>query len=85
MIFHPEYEDKSLFDPIDARGEPVVSMSVIQTGSIALLGFFLGDYISAIWPLGEYSSGIYAIAAIKGAIAYAFIYWHYQPKRNHCQ
>ncbi|MBN2403865.1 MAG: APC family permease [Spirochaetes bacterium] len=39
-------------------------MTVIQTGSIAYLGFFLGDYLSAVWPLGAYSSGIYAVIAI---------------------
>jgi basic amino acid/polyamine antiporter, APA family len=39
-------------------------MSVIQTGSIAFLGFFLGDYLSAIFSLGRYSSGIYAVTAI---------------------
>jgi basic amino acid/polyamine antiporter, APA family len=39
-------------------------MSVIQTGSIAFLGFFLGDYLSAIWPLGTYSSAIYAVLII---------------------
>jgi len=39
-------------------------MSVIQTGSIAFLGFFLGDYLSAIWPLGAYSSAVYAIITI---------------------
>lgn len=31
-------------------------MSVIQTGSIALLAFIFGDYISQIYSLGEYSS-----------------------------
>ncbi|MFH0974735.1 MAG: amino acid permease [Spirochaetota bacterium] len=39
-------------------------MSVIQTGCIAFLGFFLGDYLSAIFPIGSYSSGIYAIISI---------------------
>lgn len=35
-------------------------MTVIQTGSIALAAFILGDYASAIYNLGEYSSSIYA-------------------------
>lgn len=35
-------------------------MTVIQTGSIALAGFILGDYASLIVNLGEYSSTIYA-------------------------
>jgi basic amino acid/polyamine antiporter, APA family len=39
-------------------------MSVIQTGSIALLAFVLGDYASQILPLGNFSAGIYAALAI---------------------
>jgi amino acid transporter len=35
-------------------------MTVIQTGSIALAAFILGDYASAIYDLGPYSSPIYA-------------------------
>ena len=35
-------------------------MSVIQTGSIALLAFVFGDYAAQVIPLGEYSSAIYA-------------------------
>lgn len=35
-------------------------MIVIQTGSIALLAFIFGDYVSQIYNLGEYSSVIYA-------------------------
>ncbi|MBS3775797.1 MAG: amino acid permease [Bacteroidales bacterium] len=35
-------------------------MTVIQTGSIALIAFVLGDYASLIVDLGEYSSSIYA-------------------------
>ncbi len=35
-------------------------MSVIQTGSIALLAFIFGDYVSQIYSFGEYSSVIYA-------------------------
>lgn len=35
-------------------------MSVIQTGSIALLAFIFGDYISEIYSLGEHSSVMYA-------------------------
>ena len=35
-------------------------MSVIQTGSVALLAFIFGDYASQIYRLGEYSSVIYA-------------------------
>lgn len=35
-------------------------MTVIQTGSIALAAFILGDYASVIYDLGPYSSSIYA-------------------------
>ncbi len=35
-------------------------MSVIQTGSIALLAFIAGDYASQIYSLGEFSPVIYA-------------------------
>lgn len=35
-------------------------MSVIQTGSIALLAFIFGDYVSQIYSLGEFSSVAYA-------------------------
>lgn len=39
-------------------------MTVIQTGSIALLTFVFGDYVSRLFPLGDYSSSVYAAAAI---------------------
>ncbi len=39
-------------------------LMVIQTGSIALLAFVFGDYLSELWSLGEYSSSIYAGLAI---------------------
>jgi amino acid transporter len=39
-------------------------MTVIQTGSIALFAFVLGDYVSQILPLGSYSSAIYAALCI---------------------
>jgi basic amino acid/polyamine antiporter, APA family len=39
-------------------------MTVIQTGSIALLAFVFGDYASLLWRLGNYSSSIYAASAI---------------------
>jgi APA family basic amino acid/polyamine antiporter len=37
---------------------------VICTGSIALLGFILGDYLSRLFPLGPHSSAVYAGAAV---------------------
>ncbi len=39
-------------------------MSVIQTGSIALLAYIFGDYLSELYRMGEYSSFIYAAAII---------------------
>ncbi len=35
-------------------------MSIIQTGSVALLAFIFGDYVSQIFSLGDHSSVIYA-------------------------
>lgn len=37
--------------------------TVIQTGSIAMLGFVFGDYASQILPLGSHSPAIYAAVA----------------------
>ncbi len=39
-------------------------MTVIQTGSIAFLGFFIGDFLSEMYSLGAYSSSIYAIITV---------------------
>jgi len=39
-------------------------MSIIQTGSIALLAFIFGDYFSQIYNLGEFSSVIYAALVV---------------------
>src|SRR5690606_24774769 len=41
-------------------------VSVIQTGSIALLAFIVGDYLSPLYPLGPYSSALYAALVIIG-------------------
>src|SRR5690554_1290392 len=35
-------------------------MSVVQTGSIALLSFIIGDYVTQVYSLGTHSSVIYA-------------------------
>lgn len=37
---------------------------VIVTGSIALIGFILGDYLTRLFSLGAYSSAIYAAVAV---------------------
>lgn len=53
-----------------AFGQPIAvlfawaRMTVIQTGSIALLAFVFGDYVSQLFPLGTYSASIYAVIAI---------------------
>ncbi len=39
-------------------------MTVVQTGSIALLAYVFGDYASEILPLGTFSGAIYAAGAI---------------------
>ena len=39
-------------------------LTVIQTGSIALLAFVLGDYASAVLPLGPYSTPLYAAVVV---------------------
>jgi amino acid transporter len=39
-------------------------LTVIQTGSIALLAYVFGDYASRLWSLGPGSSSIYAALAV---------------------
>lgn len=39
-------------------------MTVIQTGSIALLAFVFGNYAAQILPLGRYTSSLYAALSI---------------------
>jgi len=39
-------------------------MSIIQTGSIALLAYIFGDYFTQIYSLGEFSSIIYAALVV---------------------
>lgn len=39
-------------------------LTVIPTGSIALLAFVFGDYASQLVPLGAYSSSVYAAAVV---------------------
>lgn len=53
-----------------AFGQPIAvlfawaRMTVIQTGSIALLAFVFGDYASQLLQLGAYSASVYAALAI---------------------
>lgn len=44
-------------------------MSIIQTGSIALLAFIVGDYMSELYRLGIYSSSLYAAFVVIGLTA----------------
>ena len=44
-------------------------MSVIQTGSVALLSYIVGDYAAQIYPLGEYASPAYAAMVVVGLTA----------------
>ncbi len=44
-------------------------LTVIPTGSIALLAFVFGDYASQLAPLGPYSSSVYATAVVVGLTA----------------
>ena len=37
---------------------------VIQTGSVAMMGFIIGDYLTQVFALGPHSSSIYAIVSI---------------------
>ncbi|MBX0331620.1 amino acid permease [Pontibacter sp. HSC-14F20] len=39
-------------------------MSVIQTGSIALLSFIIGDYMAQLYSIGEFSSVLYAALVV---------------------
>jgi amino acid transporter len=39
-------------------------VTVITTGSIAMLAFIFGDYMSRVLPLGPYSSTIYAVLTV---------------------
>jgi amino acid transporter len=38
--------------------------TIINTGSIALLAFVFGDYMSSLIPLGAYSSAVWALTAV---------------------
>jgi basic amino acid/polyamine antiporter, APA family len=47
-------------------------LAIIQTGSIALLAFVYGDYVSQIVPLGRHSAALHAAAAV---VAITAINW----------
>ncbi|WP_309093094.1 amino acid permease [Phenylobacterium sp.] len=48
-------------------------LAVIQTGSVALLAFVFGDYMSELAPLGPFSSALYAAGAVVGITAIQWI------------
>jgi basic amino acid/polyamine antiporter, APA family len=39
-------------------------ITIINTGSIALLGFVIGDYLNRVWNLGAHGSAIYALVSV---------------------
>jgi basic amino acid/polyamine antiporter, APA family len=47
-------------------------LAIIQTGSIALLAYVYGDYVSQIVPLGRHSASLHAAAAV---IAITAVNW----------
>ena len=51
--------------------------TVINTGSIALLAFVFGDYMSKVLPLGSYSTVIWAVAIIVGLTVVNLIGIHF--------
>lgn len=51
-------------------------MSIIQTGSIALLAFIVGDYLSDLYRIGSYSSSLYAGCVVLGLTAVNIIGIH---------
>jgi basic amino acid/polyamine antiporter, APA family len=50
--------------------------TIINTGSIALLAFVFGDYMSTLVPLGSYSSAIWALGIVVGLTAVNLIGIH---------
>jgi basic amino acid/polyamine antiporter, APA family len=39
-------------------------LAIINTGSIALLGFVIGDYLNRVWNLGDQGPAIYALISV---------------------
>ncbi len=44
--------------------------AIINTGSLALLGFVLGDYANAVWPLGPHGPSWYAALTLQALTAF---------------
>jgi amino acid transporter len=47
-------------------------MTVIQTGSIAVAAYILGDHATELWSLGQYSSATYAVLSVA---ALTLLHW----------
>lgn len=58
-------------------------LTVIQTGSLALLAYLFGDYLAAVLPMGPYGPSIYAAAAviIISAINWIGVHWGARTQR----
>lgn len=57
-------------------------MTVIQTGSIAVAAYILGDHATELWSLGEYSSASYAVLAVTGL---SLLHWVGTNPSKHAQ
>jgi amino acid transporter len=55
---------KRAFGPHPAFLFAWARVMVIQTGSVAMMAFLLGDYLTNLWSLGPFSSSIYACIAV---------------------
>ena len=61
----------------------LVRITVIQTGSIAMLAYIAGDYMARLFPIGDFSAAIYATAVVvilRWSMYQAFTWG--QPSRN---
>ncbi|SFC10553.1 Amino acid transporter [Parapedobacter composti] len=52
-------------------------MSIIQTGSIALLAYIVGDYLSQIYAIGPYSSAVFAALVVASLTAVNILGVHF--------
>lgn len=58
-------------------------LTVIQTGSLALLAYLFGDYVAAVLPIGPLGPAVYAGAAVVviTAINWAGVHWGARTQR----
>lgn len=57
-------------------------MTIIQTGSIAVAAYILGDHATELWSLGPYSSAIYAASTVA---ALSLLHWIGTGPSKHAQ